>query len=95
MKTILANGTIIYRENGKLHRVGKPAIIRADGTKYWFENGRAHRTDGPAIFRDGPPGKKGIKRWYLDNNKISFREWLTEIENRHGESFACKMKLTW
>jgi hypothetical protein len=38
-KTILSDGTIEYRLNGKLHNENGPAVIKPDGTKeYWINN---------------------------------------------------------
>ena len=48
------NKAKIWRENGKLHRVRKPAVILPDGTVKYYINGEPHRKDGPAvIFPDG------------------------------------------
>jgi hypothetical protein len=55
--------------NGKLHRVGEPALAFVDGTKLWYRNGQLHREDGPAIEWD-----TGKKEWWLDD------EWLSEEE---------------
>ena len=68
-------------QNGKLHRVGGPAIII--GTyQEWYQDGLRHRLDGPAVvdgacqewYRDGVPHRldgpaliKGdCREWYLD-----------------------------
>ena len=43
------NGNVVWRLNGKLHRLDGPAIEAADGTKVWYLDGLRHRLDGPAI----------------------------------------------
>lgn len=35
--------------NGKLHRVGGPAVEFKNGSKHWYQNGLLHRDDGPAL----------------------------------------------
>lgn len=48
--------------NGKIHRLGGPAIIYATGTQIWYQNDQIHRTDGPAmIYADG------TQKWYQHN----------------------------
>jgi len=42
--TIDENGNKRWRnKNGKLHRVGGPAVETTNGAKYWYQNGRRHR----------------------------------------------------
>lgn len=37
---------------GKLHRVGKPAMYNPlSKSEWWYENGLPHRIDGPAVIR--------------------------------------------
>jgi len=38
-----------WYQNGKLHRIDKPAIEYKNGSKFWYQNGEKHRTDGPAV----------------------------------------------
>jgi hypothetical protein len=51
-----------WRQNGKVHRTGGPAIEWTDGSKEWYLNGKWHRTDGPAIER-----ANGDKFWYQND----------------------------
>jgi len=45
---------IVWSLNGKLHRIGGPAIEGADGREEWYEHGKPHRIGGPAIeWADG------------------------------------------
>jgi hypothetical protein len=55
-----AEGTQIWFQSGRQHRVGGPAVIHADGSQEWFQNGRLHRLDGPAIIE--ADGRQG---WWL------------------------------
>lgn len=59
------DGTLLWHDlEGKLHRVGGPAVIKADGTKEWWLDGKRSNPDGPAIERPD-----GSKEWYLDGKK--------------------------
>jgi hypothetical protein len=49
-------------EQGQLHRLDGPAVIRTDGTQEWYVNGKIHRIDGPAIIR-----KNGSQYWYIND----------------------------
>ena len=48
------DGTRVWTVDGnpgsKLHRVGKPAIVRDDGSFEYWHNGVLHRIGGPAVF---------------------------------------------
>ena len=46
--------------NGRLHRIGGPAIKNTNGDCEWYVNGQLHRTDGPAVESSG-----GTRSWYL------------------------------
>lgn len=48
-----------WYQDGRLHRVGGPAIVHADGTQEWYQDGLLHREDGPAVVRPG-----GYEAWY-------------------------------
>jgi hypothetical protein len=70
-----SNGNKEWYQDGKLHRVGGPAIIDRDGTKLWYQYGKIHRIDGPAVEY-----ANGYKSWY-QNDKLHrtngpAREWL-------------------
>jgi len=48
-----------WYQNGKLHRIGGPAVELESGSKKWYQNGELHRLDGPACeYADGD------KSWY-------------------------------
>jgi hypothetical protein len=76
-----------WRLNGKLHRVGAPAIQRIGGEKWWILNGKLHRVDGPAIEH-----LRGYKEWWLDNGRYSFDDWL-EANNYISEEEKLMLKL--
>lgn len=60
------NGTKEWRLwNGKLHRIGGPALEYEDGTKEWYLNGLRHRTDGPALVRPFDPPS-----WFLNGENL-------------------------
>lgn len=48
-------------DDGKFHRVGRPAIIYNDGAKFWIRHGDLHREDGPAV-----ENADGSEYWYLN-----------------------------
>lgn len=53
-----ANGDVVYRHEGRPHRLDGPAVITATGFQGWFRYGRPHREDGPAeLWPDG------TRRW--------------------------------
>jgi len=58
VRSVLDDGTIEWRLDGKLHREDGPAYIDKDGSTKWFLNGIAHRVGGPAI-----EASDGYKAW--------------------------------
>jgi hypothetical protein len=63
-------GTKRYCWNGKLHRVGSPAIEWSNGNEEWWFNGQRHRADGPAIEYAG-----GSKKFYLQDKHYLEEEY--------------------
>lgn len=50
----LKDGTRKHYRNGKLHRIGGPAVEWSDGEQWYYRNGKLHRTGGPAVdYRNG------------------------------------------
>lgn len=44
----------VWRQNGLIHRLDGPAVIKADGTQIWYVDNKLHREDGPAaIYANG------------------------------------------
>jgi hypothetical protein len=63
-------GTERWRnEEGKLHRLGGPALKTAAGAEGWFINGKHHRLDGPAVK------SKGFESWCFDGKWFSKEEF--------------------
>jgi len=78
--TIDENGNKRWRnKNGKLHRVGGPAVETTNGAKYWYQNGRRHRIDGPA-FEYANGNKDWLLRDKFYRNKEDFFKALTDEE---------------
>lgn len=48
-----------WRLNGKLHRIGGPAMEWANGSKWWWELDKLHRIGGPAV-----EWADGSKEWW-------------------------------
>jgi len=59
----------VWHLNGKLHRVGGPAMIESDGTQYWHQNGDPHRLGGPAIIYSD-----GYEFWFKDGEEVTQAE---------------------
>lgn len=46
----LENGYKAWYKEGKLHRIGGPALIK-EGTIAYYQEGILHRSDGPALIK--------------------------------------------
>ena len=70
-RTRLDDGTVEYRLDGELHRMGGPAQISGDlfGTgrrhRVWKRHGKLHREDGPAVIN----GWFGSYEYWLNGKK--------------------------
>lgn len=60
VEEVYHDGTIIWKKNGLIHRIGGPALIRSDGELQWMEDGKPHRLDGPAIIYPN-----GSENWFI------------------------------
>ena len=60
------DGNKFWYANGKLHRIGEPAVEYADGIKVWYVNGFRHRLDGPAVEY-----RSGHKEWWVNDKYLS------------------------
>lgn len=58
----LKDGIRVHVENGKLHRVGGPAVQCLDGTQEWWEDGLRHNENGPAVI-----AADGTTMYFYDN----------------------------
>jgi len=73
-------GYAIWTLDGKLHRIGGPAVELGDGGTEWFLNGKNHRIDGPAIEYSS-----GATEWYL--NGSLHREDGPAVEYSDGDTY--------
>ncbi len=64
-------GTKRWKVNGRLHRLGAPAVVYPDGTEEWWNHGELHRDDGPAIEYINFAG-----RWAVRNKLMSFNDFV-------------------
>ncbi len=58
-KIVTNEDTTTYWLNGKIHRVGGPAVIK-EKSRAWYIEGKLHRTEGPAYF-----GTYGGSLWFI------------------------------
>lgn len=64
-------GTKMWKnKEGKLHRVGGPAIIHNNGTKIWYYRGQRHRISGPAVTT-----RLGGEEYWIYGRQISKNQW--------------------
>lgn len=64
--TIWPDGTKVWRQDGKFHRIDGPAIEWSHGGKEWYLNGEKHRVDGPAT--EWPDGRRW---WWLHGKPVT------------------------
>jgi hypothetical protein len=81
------SGTKVWYQHGKRHRDDGPAVEWVSGTKHWYQHGKKHREDGPAIIYTN-----GTKSWYLNDNCLSFDEWLNEADILDEDKVMMKLK---
>jgi hypothetical protein len=67
---IYSDGTHMWRQNNKIHRIDGPAVIRLDGSQEYYEYDKLHRIGGPAFI-----GYDGTKEYSI-NGKL-----VTELEH--------------
>ena len=60
--TVDTDGTQRWYQNGQLHRLDGPAVIRANGTQRWYQNDQLHRLDGPAVIYEN-----GTQDWFQND----------------------------
>ena len=76
-----------YDDNHELHRDNDPAIEGVNGAQFWYQHGNRHRTDGPAI-----EWSDGTKRWYLNDQRMSFEEWLNKVKMSDEDKVMMKLQ---
>lgn len=65
------SGYVEWRLDGKIHRIGGPAVTHRDGSEFWYDKGLLHNVDGPAMV-----WTNGSKVWILHG------EWLNERQHQ-------------
>lgn len=63
--------------DGKVHRVGAPAVLYRSGLQLWMQNDQLHREDGPAVER-----ADGTKEWWHHGQR--HRESGPAVERADG-----------
>lgn len=68
---------------GRLHRIGAPAVESPDGGRRWYANGQCHRIDGPAVT-DGRNGNQHM--WVVRD--VEIREGIHVLDElyRNGDT---------
>jgi hypothetical protein len=85
---VWANGTKSWYQHGSRHRDDGPAYEHADGAKAWYQHGKLHRDDGPAVeYANGEDNE-----WRLNNNILSFEEWLDQVDISDENKVMMKLK---
>lgn len=85
--SIFENGTIEWRQNGKLNRVGGPAVEGYDGYQAYYKNDMHHRLDGPAIIY-----ADGREAYYINGQQLTKRQFEVETGSFTGSIFEFKGK---
>lgn len=83
-RTVDADGVIMYRIDGVLHRDDGPAKAWPDfNEEEWWVNGELHRIDGPAVVSDDP----GVK-WSVQGLR-------PPVDGRESEDYVDGRRLWW
>ena len=74
-------------KEGKLHRVGNPAIIEEPfsynmGKEEWWNEGKKHREDGPAVTYIKKDKSIDRVEWWLDGVEFSEEDFKHELSKR-------------
>jgi hypothetical protein len=81
--------------NGRLHRVGGPAVRDSVGSTLWYLNGKLHRDDGPAI-----EDLDEETRWWCQDG-LAHRDGAPAVEHDVGavewgnEMFGLNTEMWW
>jgi len=77
------SGNKVWKLNGKLHRVGKPAKEYLNGSTEWWLNGKRHREDGPAIIlKHNDDNHYRIEYWYINGYPYCKDDFYRELYSR-------------
>jgi hypothetical protein len=87
---IRPDGTQLWWQDGKLHRLDGPAVIHSNGTRLWYQNDILHRCDGAAIIRSD--GSKLVCLW---GETPSSGVWNNHVitDNKLNEEFPSAVHL--
>ena len=82
-----AEGNKFWRlPNGKLYRIGGPAVENANGDKLWYVNDKLHREDGPAVEY-----ANGDKEWYVNGKRYDTpSDWAEAVFKLHKKPYDQK-----
>ena len=82
-----AEGNKFWRlPNGKLYRIGGPAVENANGDKLWYVNDKLHREDGPAVEY-----ANGDKEWYVNDKRYDTpSDWAEAVFKLHKKPYDQK-----
>lgn len=87
---IRKDGTKLWYQNGKPHRVGGPACVGPRGRgQRWYQDGVLHRLDGPAIIFSG-----GAVDWHVLGVDIKTFKHFQQMTNCSDEDILL-LKLKW
>lgn len=98
-RTEEADGTIVWRAEGKLHREDGPAVRDPCGCLEWWLDGLRHREDGPAVECED-----GRREWWLMGERVSAAQWSWRTRRgiglprkhdflHHGGCLRCGVKI--
>ena len=87
--TVSANGTVRYRQNGKLHNEHGPAVTWADGTVLYYLNGKFHNDKGPALRRDN-----GYVEYWLNDKRVTEAQVMKPLDGTIIEKDGVQYRLT-
>jgi hypothetical protein len=75
-----ADGRIVWRLTGKLHREDGPAVIDPQGHLEWWLEGLRHREDGAAV-----ESEDGSREWWIQGEEFSVAEWAKRTGRNLGQ----------
>jgi hypothetical protein len=73
-EVLVSDGSKEWWQNGYLHRLDGPAVIKADGTQKWCEDGYLHRIGEPAVIH-----ANGQVEWWLNDKKYPTQKYKDVI----------------
>lgn len=81
------DGTLIWYQHDKVHRIGEPAIFRPNGSKEYYQNGLLHSPDNdtPAIIHNGKEEFYQNGKLHRDNDLPAQISKYEEIWYQHGQ----------